>query len=82
MCTAGSAICLRLARLEGSVEALSRESLQADIVMGQDGRSKGWGTLNCETEADAERAFQVHSFYSLQTLSDCCATVGTYLHPK
>lgn len=55
--------------------------MQADIAMGQDGRFKGWGTLNCQTEADVERAFQVHSFYSLQTLSDCCATVGTYLHP-
>ncbi|DBB03287.1 TPA: hypothetical protein ACH3X3_010679 [Trebouxia sp. C0006] len=32
--------------------------LQADIVMGRDGRSKGWGTVNFETEADAERAIQ------------------------
>ncbi|DBA69951.1 TPA: hypothetical protein ACH3X2_012443 [Trebouxia sp. C0005] len=32
--------------------------LQADIVMGRDGRSKGWGTLNFETAADAERAIQ------------------------
>ncbi len=36
--------------------------LQADVVMGQDGHSKGWGTLNFETEADAERAIQVHSY--------------------
>ncbi|DBA90794.1 TPA: hypothetical protein ACH3X1_004001 [Trebouxia sp. C0004] len=35
--------------------------LQADIVMGRDGRSKGWGTLNFETEADAQRAIQSRS---------------------
>ena len=66
--------------------------LQADIVMGRDGRSKGWGTLNFETEADAERAIQVHSYYSLQTIGrqrlpfpfslPCpyCIIVGTFLH--
>jgi len=42
--------------------------LQADIVMGRDGRSKGWGTLNFETEADAERAIQVNPYFSLQTI--------------
>ena len=33
--------------------------LQADIVMGQDGRSRGWGTVNFETQADAEKAIKV-----------------------
>lgn len=33
--------------------------LKADIVMGQDGRSKGWGTVNFETEADAAKAVEV-----------------------
>ena len=41
--------------------------LQADIVMGRDGRSKGWGTVNFETEADAERAIQVDAYCCLQT---------------
>ncbi len=41
--------------------------LQADIVMGRDGRSKGWGTVNFETEADAERAIQVDTYCCLQT---------------
>ena len=27
--------------------------------MGLDGRSKGWGTVNFETEADADKAIQV-----------------------
>lgn len=33
--------------------------VQADIVMGQDGRSRGWGTVNFETQADAEKAIKV-----------------------
>ena len=33
--------------------------LQADIVMGQDGRSRGWGTVSFETQADAEKAIKV-----------------------
>ncbi|KAL3145130.1 hypothetical protein ABBQ38_001734 [Trebouxia sp. C0009 RCD-2024] len=32
--------------------------VQADIVMGQDGRSRGWGTVNFETLADAEKAIK------------------------
>ncbi len=64
--------------------------LQADIVMGRDGRSKGWGTLNFETEADAERAIQVNTCCSLQTtgrqhqpcpfpLSCCHAVIVSWL---
>ncbi len=39
------------------------QSLPTDIVMGQDGSYnwKGWGTLNFETETDAEKAIQVIS---------------------
>lgn len=33
--------------------------VKADIVMGQDGRSKGWGTVLFDSEDDAERAIQV-----------------------
>ena len=44
--------------------------LQADIVMGQDGRSRGWGTINFETQADAEKAIQVMCHqYALYNIS-------------
>lgn len=33
--------------------------VKADIVMGRDERSKGWGTVLFDSEADAERAIQV-----------------------
>ena len=33
--------------------------VKADIVMGRDGRSKGWGTVLFDSEADAERAIKV-----------------------
>ncbi|DBA69952.1 TPA: hypothetical protein ACH3X2_012444 [Trebouxia sp. C0005] len=32
--------------------------VKADIVVGQDGRSKGWGTVLFDTPEDAERAIQ------------------------
>ena len=35
--------------------------LQADIVLGQDGRSRGWGTVNFETQEDAKKAIKVIS---------------------
>ena len=35
--------------------------IQADIVMGQDGRSRGWGTVNFETQEDAAKAIKVNS---------------------
>ncbi len=50
--------------------------LKADIVMGPDGRSKGWGTVNFETEADAEKAIKVGppSPWTHSTLTDlACA---------
>ncbi len=65
-CPAATAICIHQLRSEGSAQAWGG-ALQADMVMGRDRRSKGWGTLNFETEADAERAIQVHSYCSLQT---------------
>ena len=34
--------------------------MKADIVMGQDGRSKGWGTVLFDSQEDAEKAIQVH----------------------
>ena len=34
--------------------------VKADIVMGQDGRSKGWGTVLFDSQEDAEKAIQVH----------------------
>lgn len=45
--------------------------VQADIVMGQDGRSRGWGTVNFETLADAEKAIKVMSIltFCVQTSS-------------
>lgn len=33
--------------------------IQADIVMGHDNRSKGWGTVSFESQADAEKAIKV-----------------------
>ncbi len=33
--------------------------VKADIVMGQDRRSKGWGTVLFDSDADAEKAIQV-----------------------
>jgi len=34
--------------------------VKADIVMGHDRRSKGWGTVLFDSQEDAERAIQVH----------------------
>ena len=34
--------------------------VKADIVMGQDGRSKGWGTVLFDSQEDAEKAIKVH----------------------
>ncbi|DBB03284.1 TPA: hypothetical protein ACH3X3_010675 [Trebouxia sp. C0006] len=52
-CPAAAAICIHHLRSEGSAQAWGG-ALQADMVMGQDGRSKGWGThdFKVETEAD------------------------------
>ena len=33
--------------------------VSADIVMGKDGRSRGWGVVNMESDDDAQRAIQV-----------------------
>ena len=33
--------------------------VSADVVMGRDGRSRGWGVVNMESEDDAQRAIQV-----------------------
>ena len=32
---------------------------KADIVLDQEGRSRGWGTVTFQTPADADRAIQV-----------------------
>ena len=34
--------------------------VKADIVMGQDGRSKGWGTVLFDSQEDTEKAIQVY----------------------
>ena len=55
--------------------------VSADIVKGPDGRSKGWGTVNFETEADAERAIQVQitmhivNLFYLSVLFLSCSTL-------
>ncbi len=51
-------ICIRLARFEGLFRPLG--GVKADIVLGQDNRSKGWGTVLFETQEDAEKAIQIH----------------------
>ena len=49
--------------------------LQADIVMGQDGRSRGWGTVNFETQANADKAIKVLP----QALGGLSLHLSTYL---
>lgn len=56
--------------------------VKADIVVGQDGRSKGWGTVLFDTPEDAERAIQVYSQYLLLQnwvclfWSACCSALS------
>jgi hypothetical protein len=78
MCTAGDcpgpAIGICLARSEGPVQRHWGRPA-GYIVMGQDGPSKGWGTLNFETETDAERAIQVIPYHTLQTTGNQCLPI-------
>ena len=52
--------------------------LQADLVMGQDGRSRGWGTVNFETQEDAEKAIKVHILFVLNLCHVVACSVAEF----
>lgn len=46
-------------------------AVKADIVMGSDRRSKGWGTVLFDSETDAENAIKVKQLST--SCAQCCA---------
>ena len=53
--------------------------VKADIVMGQDGRSKGWGTVLFDSLEDAEKAIQVHRLIECMQLQACVEEASPFV---